>query len=274
MAAGDQRDGFLVVHGHAGERHTHVATGGDRVGVAIRSFGVNVDQAHLHGGQRIVQIALAGVAAVRLVAGRQPFAFGAPENFLFGLPDIHTSAGEAEGLEPHRFECAVAGQDQEVGPGELVAVFLLDRPEQPTRFVEVDVVRPAVERRETLVAGAGAAAPVGDAVGTRAMPGHADHQATIVPPVGGPPGLAVGHEGLEVVLQGSHVQLLQLFTVVEAGTHGVGLGIVLVQDVQVQGLGPPLHGLAAGGGLGTVHDRALAGGLGLIRVVCHFFLLG
>jgi hypothetical protein len=32
MAAGDQGDGFLVVHGHAAEGLAHVAAGGDRVG--------------------------------------------------------------------------------------------------------------------------------------------------------------------------------------------------------------------------------------------------
>jgi hypothetical protein len=35
-----------------------------RVGVAVRAFRVHVDQAHLHGGQRVVQVALAAVALV------------------------------------------------------------------------------------------------------------------------------------------------------------------------------------------------------------------
>jgi hypothetical protein len=45
----------------------------------------------------------------------------------------------------------VAGEDHQVGPGDLVAVLLLDRPEQAARLVEVAVVRPAVERREALL---------------------------------------------------------------------------------------------------------------------------
>jgi hypothetical protein len=44
----------------------------------------------------------------------------------------------------------VAGEDHQVGPGDLVAVFLLDRPQQAARLVEVAVVRPAVERRKAL----------------------------------------------------------------------------------------------------------------------------
>ncbi len=55
VAAGDERDGFFVVHRHAREGLAHVAAGGHRVGVAVRAFGVDVDQAHLHGGQRVRQ---------------------------------------------------------------------------------------------------------------------------------------------------------------------------------------------------------------------------
>ena len=58
---------------------------------------------------------------------------------------------QAEGLEAHRLQCALAGQDHQVGPGDPAAVLPLYRPEQAARFVEVDVVGPAVERRETLV---------------------------------------------------------------------------------------------------------------------------
>ena len=53
MAAGYQSHGFLIVHGHAGEGVAYVVSGRDRVAVAVRTFGVDVDQAHLHGGQRV-----------------------------------------------------------------------------------------------------------------------------------------------------------------------------------------------------------------------------
>ena len=57
VAAGDQRDGFFVVHRHAAEGVADVVRRRERIGIAVRAFGVDVDQAHLHGGQRILQVA-------------------------------------------------------------------------------------------------------------------------------------------------------------------------------------------------------------------------
>jgi hypothetical protein len=131
------------------------------------------------------------------------------------MPDVLAAEGEAEGLQAHRLVGHVAGEDDQVGPAELVAVLLLDRPQQAARLVEVGVVRPGVDRREALVAGAGAAAAVGDAVGAGRVPGHADHQAAVVAPVGRPPVLAVGHQRLEVFLQRRDVELLEFFAIVE-----------------------------------------------------------
>ena len=113
----------------------------------------------MHGGERVLKITVAGVALVR-----QPLAFGAPVDRLVGLPDILAPAAETERLEAHRLEGDVARENHQVGPGDFPAVFLLDRPQEPARLVEVRVVRPAVERREALLAGTGAAAAVADAV--------------------------------------------------------------------------------------------------------------
>ena len=188
VAAGDQGDGFLVVHRHAEERFADVPGRRERVRIAVRPFRIDVDQAHLHGAERLRELALAAVAFIA-----EPGALGTPEQF-FGLPDVGAAAGEAEGLEAHRLERDVAGEDHQVGPREFAAVFLLDRPQQPARLVEVGVVGPAVERREALLPGAGAAAAVRDAVGARAVPRHADHQAAIVTEVGRPPFLRVRHQ--------------------------------------------------------------------------------
>ncbi len=148
VPAGDERDGLFVVHRHAREGLANVTAGGDRVRVAVRPFRVHVDQAHLHGGEGILEVPVAGVALVA-----EPLVLGAPVDVLFRLPDVLAPAAEAEGLEPHRLQRAVAGEDHQVGPGDLAAVLLLDRPEQTARLVEVHVVRPAVERREALGAG-------------------------------------------------------------------------------------------------------------------------
>ncbi len=161
MAAGDQRDGLLVVHRHAEEGFADVLGRRDRVRVAVRPFRIDIDQAHLHGAERILQLAFATVALVS-----EPRSLRAPVEF-FGLPDVDAAAGESERLEAHRIQRDVAGEHHQVGPGKLAAVFLLDRPQEPARLVEVGVVRPAVERREALLTGTGAAAAVSDAVGAR-----------------------------------------------------------------------------------------------------------
>src|SRR6185436_14205419 len=109
----------------------------------------------------------------------EPSALRAPIQ-LFRLPDVGAASCESEGLEAHRLKGDVAGEDHQVGPRNLPAVLLLDRPKEPPRLVEVGVVRPRVERREALLAGAGAAAAVGYAVGARAVPRHADHQTAVM----------------------------------------------------------------------------------------------
>ncbi len=68
-----------------------------RVRDGVRALRVDVDEAHLVGGQRVVQLP---DAAVPLVA--EPGAFGTPVDVLVGLPDVHPAAGEAEGREAHR----------------------------------------------------------------------------------------------------------------------------------------------------------------------------
>src|SRR6202022_1507964 len=112
----------------------------------------------LHRAKWILKLAFAAVAFVP-----QPGPLGTPVE-LFGFPDIGAAAAEPERLEAHRLPRDVARENHQVGPGGFPAVFLLDRPQQAARLVEVGVIRPTVERREALLAGAGAAAAVSDAV--------------------------------------------------------------------------------------------------------------
>ena len=58
VAAGNQRHGLFVVHGHAPEGLADVLRGGDRVGLAVGTFRVHVDEAHLHGGERLLELAV------------------------------------------------------------------------------------------------------------------------------------------------------------------------------------------------------------------------
>jgi hypothetical protein len=111
----------------------------NRVRLAVRALGVHVDEAHLHRTERIFQLAVAGIALIV-----QPLFLGTPVDILFGFPDVHPATTEAEGLEAHRLERDIAREDDQVAPGDLAAVLLLDRPEKPARLVEVAVVGPTV----------------------------------------------------------------------------------------------------------------------------------
>ena len=234
VAADDERDRLLVVHRHPLEGLADVARGGERVRVAVGPLRVHVDQAHLHGAERTGE---SPFAAVALVA--EPRVLGPPEDLL-GLPDVLAAEAEPEGRQPHRLVGAVAREDQEVGPGDLPAVLLLDRPEQAARLVQAHVVRPAVERGEALGAAAATAAAVGDAVRARGVPAHPDEERSVVAVVGRPPVLRGRHHLDDVPLQSLDVEGRELLGVVEVVTHRVGLGGVLVQNREVELVGPPV----------------------------------
>ena len=234
VAADDERNRLLVVHRHAGEGLANVPGGSQRIGVAAGPFGIHVDQAHLHVAERLGEFPVAAVALVS-----QPGVLGTPEDVL-GLPDVGPAEAEAERLEAHRFISHVAGQDQQIGPGDLLAVLLLDRPEQPARLVEVGVVGPAVERRKALLAFAATAAAIGDAVRPGGMPRHADEQRPVVTVVGRPPVLRRRHHLDEVALQRFDVEGLELFCVVEVLLHRIGQVRMLVEHREVQLIRPPV----------------------------------
>ena len=206
----------------------------DRIRIAVRAFRIDVDQAHLHRAERFGQLTFAAVALVA-----EPGAFGSPIE-LFRLPHIGAAAGKAEGLEAHRFEGDVAGENHQVGPGNLAAILLLDRPQQAARLVEVGVVRPGVERREALLTGAGATATVGNAVRAGAMPGHADEQSAIVAEVGRPPRLRVLHQGMQVLDHGVEVEALEFLGIVERLAHRIGGGRLRMEHADIEVLWPPV----------------------------------
>ena len=264
VATGDQRHSLLIVHGHAGEGVADVARRGNGIGVAVRALGVHVDQAHLHGGQGLGQVALPAVALV----AAEPGGLGAPVHVFIGFPHIGAAAGEAEGLETHRFQSDIPRQDHQIGPRDLAAVLLLDGPQEATGLVEVGVVRPAVERRKALLPCAGAAAAVGQAVGARAVPCHAHEQRSVVAKVSRPPILRVGHEGAQVGFQRREIQALEFLGVVEAVAHGIDQWRALVERAQVELVGPPV-GVATAlgrGGLGVVKGAFGVCGHGVLLV--------
>jgi hypothetical protein len=67
VTAGGERDGLLVVHRHAREGQPHVLRGAERVGLAADALGVDVDEAHLDRGERVLE-RLADLAVVAVEA--------------------------------------------------------------------------------------------------------------------------------------------------------------------------------------------------------------
>ena len=230
----DQRDRFIVVHRHPAKGVADVIGRALQIGFAVRPFGVHIDQAHLHSGQRVFQRAFLAVAFVA-----QPFVLGAPIDILFGFPTVHAATGEAECFQPHRFQRDIAAQDDQVTPGNLVAVFLLDRPQQAARLVEVGVIGPAVERRETLRARAGPATAIRRPVGACRVPCHTNEKRAIVTIVRRPPVLRIRHQRMQVSLDRVNVELLELFGIVKVWPKRVRIDGVLVQQLEVQLVRPP-----------------------------------
>src|SRR5690606_33994104 len=208
VTTGDKGDGLFVIHRHAGEGLANITRGRYGVRIAVRALRVDVDQAHLDGAQIAVQFAIAGIAAVRTFAVREPRFFSAPVHMVLRLPSIGATAAETEHRTAHRLDGDVARENEEVGPRQLCAVLLLDRPKQAARLVEVAVIRPRVERRETLLTTTAAATAVANAIGAGRVPGHADEERTIVPVICRPPRLRVRHQRAEI---GNHRIKIEAF---------------------------------------------------------------
>jgi hypothetical protein len=234
VAADDERNRLLVVHRHATECFSNVAGGRQRIRVAARPLRVHVDQTHLHGAERTSPLAGPAVALIS-----EPGVLRAPEDLL-GLPDVLSPETEAERLEAHRFIGTVAGEDNQIGPGDFAAVLLLDRPEQPTRLVETRVVGPTVEGGKALRAAAAAAPAIGDAVRASGMPTHPDEEPPVVAVVGRPPLLRRRHHLEDVPLQRIKVEGLEFLGIVEVLAHRIGQRRALAENLQVRLIRPPI----------------------------------
>ena len=247
--AGGERRGLLVVHAHAAEGLAHVARRTLGIRIAARPLRVDVDQPVLDRRQRVLQ----REARLLVDAGlAEPLLLGAPVDVLLRLEHVLAAAAEAEHRAAHALDGDVAGQDHQVGPAERPAVLLLDRPEQAARLVQVAVVRPAVQRGEALRAGGGAAAAVAGAVAAGAVPGHADEEGAVVAVVRRPPGLAVGHQRVQVALHRRVVERLERGGIVEAVAERVVLLALAGEDVERQLVGPPVA-------VGAAQQRAQRG---------------
>ena len=154
-----------------------------------------------------------GFALAVAVVAAQPRRLAAPIHIAIRLPRVFTPSGEPQRFEAHGFERDVARENHQVGPGDLPTILLLDRPEQAPRLIQAHVVRPTVERRETLLAPPATAAPIADSVGAGAVPGHADEQRTIVAEVRRPPILRVGHQRIPTLSRSGQLSDRIIFSI-------------------------------------------------------------
>jgi len=113
------------------------------------------------------------------------------------------------------------------------------------------------------VATTAAAATITDTVGAGTVPGHPDKQTTIVTKVRRPPVLGICHERIQIFLYCIKIQTVECFGVIKVLIHGIGLGGMLIEEVQTQLVGPPV--LVCGATPCRVFNRAFT--------LCHSALL-
>ena len=117
---------FFVIHRHATKRLADVTRCRNRIRFSVRTFRIYIDQSHLNRAKRILQFAdsLHSVLSPSHVVSEPQYTSS------LRFPYIFASATKTKGLETHRLEGTVAGEDHQVSPGNFVAVFLFDRPKQ------------------------------------------------------------------------------------------------------------------------------------------------
>ena len=72
------------------------------------------------------------------------------------------------------------------------------------------------------------------------MPCHSNEEWPVVTVVSRPPVLTVCHQCMKIFLETLVIETLEGFSIIEIRSHRVGFDIVLMQDVQVQVLWPPI----------------------------------
>ena len=192
MATSDQRCRVFVIHPHPAEGLADGVSGELWIRLASRALGIHVNQAHLCRSERTFQFSCLGAAI-----GTEPLAFRPPVNF-FGPPGIDATTRETKRFEAHGLHGDCAGEDQQVCPRDLPTVLLLERPEQTVRFVQVRVIRPAVERRKALHTSISAPSAVDGSIGAGTVPSHSNEERPVVAKVRRPPVLGSDHQLLQV----------------------------------------------------------------------------
>ena len=237
VPACNQRNRLLVIHRHTPKSFANIVRGENRVGVAIRTLWVHVDETHLHRSQPFTELASFGIALIS-----QHFCLWTPVNPL-RLPVISATAGKTKCLEAHIFHGHIPGKYHQISPGDLVAVLLLDGPKQPSGLVQVAVIGPAVQRFKPLLTTVCASTAVGSPIGTRAVPSHTNKERSVVTIVSRPPGLRCGQRVIDIRFQRLEIQSSKLRGVIKISAQGIVTALVLAQRRQIEAGRPP--GLSA-----------------------------
>ena len=137
MTTGNQGNGLFIVHAHIAKGGADRRRRRQRFTAMLRPFGVNVDKPHLGGTQRRF------CQRFRVTVGEPGFLV-APVHIKIRFPDILTSGTKTEGTEAGILQRHVTGENIQIGPGDFLTVFLLDWPQQTTRLIQTDVIRPGV----------------------------------------------------------------------------------------------------------------------------------
>ena len=72
------------------------------------------------------------------------------------------------------------------------------------------------------------------------MPCHTDKESTVVTPIRWPPILRLCHQVGEVFLEGWDIKLLQLFVIIEISAKWIRLGVMLMENVEIESVRPPI----------------------------------
>src|SRR5262249_55574395 len=64
VTAGNEGHGLFVIHRHTREGFTDIARSRNGIRLAVGSFRIHIDEAHLHGAERILQLTFAAIAFV------------------------------------------------------------------------------------------------------------------------------------------------------------------------------------------------------------------
>ena len=122
VTTSDQRYCLGIVHCHTAESLANIVSSERRVWITVWPFRVYIDETHLNGSERIVELTLTAVSLI----SEHDF-FRSPVNEV-RLPIISSTTGKAKGFEAHVFHGNVACQDHEISPAYAGAVGFLHWP--------------------------------------------------------------------------------------------------------------------------------------------------